>query len=264
VRFGDDSAARIEGYEKVKFVCKNGEKWIFEGVYYIPQLTTNIVSVGRFDADGYEIFIGGGVLTIREPGGRLLARVKRMASRLYLREMNVSVAACSVARGDGVAWRWHERLGHLNFQAMQKMIREEMVRGLPVFSLVEHPYEACLARKQRRTSFLVQAQYRVERVLELVHGDLCGKISPPTPVGNQYFLLMVDDKSRFMSIALLPSKDRTPEAIKDFQLRAKAKTKQKLGELCTDRRGEFNSSSFLEYCQDQGVQKQLTAPYSLQ
>jgi hypothetical protein len=40
------------------------------------------------------------VLTIREPRGRLLARVKRMASRLYLLEMNVLVAVCSVAKGD--------------------------------------------------------------------------------------------------------------------------------------------------------------------
>jgi hypothetical protein len=31
--------------------------------------------------------------------------------------------------------------------------------------------------------------------------------------GNQFFLLMVDDKSHFMSVYLLPSKDHTPEGI---------------------------------------------------
>jgi hypothetical protein len=154
-----------------------------------------------------------------------------------------------------VAWRRHERLGHLNFQAMHKMAREEMVRGLPILGSIEHPCRACLAGKQRRTLFPAQAQYRAKSVLELVHGDLCGKISPPTLASNQYFLLMVDDKSRFMAIALLPSKDRAPEAIKDFQLRAEAETKQRLGGLHTDHGGEFNSVRFLEYCRDQGVQK---------
>jgi hypothetical protein len=244
VRFGDDSMARIEGREKVEFVCKNDEKQTFEGVYYIPQLMTNIVSVGQLDEDGYKVLIGRGVLTIREPGGRLLARVKRTAGRLYLLEVNVSVATCSVARGDEAAWRWHERLGHLNFQAMKKMVREELVRGLPDFGSVEQPCGACLAGKQRRASFPVQAQYHAERLLELVHGDLCGNISPPTPAGNQYFLLVVDD---VVSIVLLPMKDRAPEAIKSFQLRAEAETRQKLGGLRTDHGGEFNSASFLEY-----------------
>jgi hypothetical protein len=220
--------------------------------------------MGQLDEDGYKVLIGRGVLTIREPGGRLLARVKRTAGRLYLLEVNVSVAACSVARGDEAAWRWHERLGHLNFQAMKKMVKEELVRGLADFGSVEQPCGACLAGKQRRMSFPVQAQYHAERLLELVHGDLCDNISPPTPAENQYFLLMVDDKSRFVSIVLLPMKDRAPEAIKSFQLKAEAETRQNLGGLCTDHGGEINSASFLEYCRGQGVQRQLTVPYSPQ
>jgi hypothetical protein len=101
-------------------------------------------------------------------------------------------------------------------------------------------------------------------VLELVHGDLCGKISPPTPVGNNYFLLMVDDKSRFMLIMLLSTKDQAIGAIIRFQLKAKAETRQKLGGLRTDRGGEFNSTSFKEYCLEQGVRRQLTTTYTSQ
>ncbi|XP_062232883.1 uncharacterized protein LOC133930247 [Phragmites australis] len=71
VRFGDESVARIEGCGTVMFVCKNGEHRSFAGVYYIPQLTTNIVSVGQLDEGGYQVLIDGGVMTIRELGGRL-------------------------------------------------------------------------------------------------------------------------------------------------------------------------------------------------
>jgi hypothetical protein len=38
VRFGDDSTVQIEGHKTVMFVCKNGEAWSFDGVYFIPRL----------------------------------------------------------------------------------------------------------------------------------------------------------------------------------------------------------------------------------
>jgi hypothetical protein len=38
VRFGDDSAAEIEGRGIVEFICKNGELRRFKGVYFIPTL----------------------------------------------------------------------------------------------------------------------------------------------------------------------------------------------------------------------------------
>jgi hypothetical protein len=84
VCFGDDSVARIEGRGTVVFVCKNGESRSFDGVYFIPRLTTNIVSVGQLDEIGYKIDIDTGMMKIREPGGVLLAKVKREANRLYL------------------------------------------------------------------------------------------------------------------------------------------------------------------------------------
>jgi hypothetical protein len=79
VRFGDDSAAEIEGRGIVEFICKNGELRRFKGVYFIPKLTANIV---RLDEGGHQILIGGGELAIREPGGKLLARVDRTTNRL--------------------------------------------------------------------------------------------------------------------------------------------------------------------------------------
>jgi hypothetical protein len=53
VWFSDDSKAEFEGCVKVQFICKNGELRTFEGVYFIPKLTANIMSMGRLDEDGY-------------------------------------------------------------------------------------------------------------------------------------------------------------------------------------------------------------------
>jgi hypothetical protein len=84
VRFGDDSVARMEGRRTVVFVCKNSESRSFDGVYFIPRLTTNIMSVDQLDEIGYKIDIDTGMMKIREPGGVLLAKVKWEANCLYL------------------------------------------------------------------------------------------------------------------------------------------------------------------------------------
>jgi hypothetical protein len=71
-------------------------------------------------------------------------------------------------------------------------------------------------------------------VLELIHRDLCGTIAPPTPSGNKYFLLLVDDLSHFMWIQVLSSKNQAPSVIKNFQAAVEVGTGKKLKVMCTD------------------------------
>jgi hypothetical protein len=109
------------------------------------------MSVGRLDEDRYWVLIGGGELAIREPGGKLLARVDRMANQLYLLTVKLSTEECLMAHEGGEAWCWHERLGHISFMAMKKMAKEELVWGLPDLTPGEQQRATCLAGKQRRT-----------------------------------------------------------------------------------------------------------------
>jgi hypothetical protein len=51
--------ARIKGRGSILFLCKNGEHQSFDDVYYIPWLTTNIVSVGQLNEMSYDIHIKG-------------------------------------------------------------------------------------------------------------------------------------------------------------------------------------------------------------
>jgi hypothetical protein len=100
--------------------------------------------------------------------------------------------------------------------ALRKLAREELLHGLLKIGQVGQLCVVCQAGKQRRTSFLAKAEYRVERHLELVHDDLCSPISLATLRGNKYFLLLVDDLSRYMWVAVIPSKDHATTAIKDI------------------------------------------------
>jgi hypothetical protein len=144
---------------------------------------------------------------------------------------------------------------------LRKLAREELVRGLSEIGQVERVCEAGHG-KQRRTLFLAQAKYHVQELLDLVHGDLCGPILPATPRGSKYFLLLMDDLSRYMWVAGIPSKDCAAAAIKEIQAREEGESGRKLRALRTDRGGEFTSTKFVEYCTAEGVHHQHTAPYN--
>jgi hypothetical protein len=98
--------------------------------------------------------------------------------------------------------------------------------------------------------------------LELFHGDLCGSISPTTPSGNRYFLLLVDDYSHYMWISLMPANDGAATAIKRVQTAAKRKTGKLLAALRTDCGGEFSAANFNKYCAQLGANHERSAPYS--
>ena len=186
-------------------------------VYFIPRLCSNIVNIGQLDEIAYETTIHHGVLQLREPGGRLLARVQRKAGQLYILQLTPARPVCLAVHGSEDAWRWHARYGHVNFRALRQLARDGMVHGLPLVDEADRVCEACLAGKHRRAPFPDRALNRAATPLELVHADLCGPISPPTPGGKRYFLLLVDDHSRHMWLVLLTAKGEASTALKRFQ-----------------------------------------------
>ncbi|WVZ90574.1 hypothetical protein U9M48_036865 [Paspalum notatum var. saurae] len=64
VRFGDGSVAGIEGRGTILFKCKNGEHQALGGVYHIPRLTTNVISLGQMEEAGFKILLDQGCLKI--------------------------------------------------------------------------------------------------------------------------------------------------------------------------------------------------------
>lgn len=100
-----------------------------------------------------------------------------------------------------------------------------------------------LVGKQRRLPFPKGAKYRVGDVLELIHGNLCGPTTPARHEERRYFLLLVDDCSRFMWLQLLVSKDEAAVAIRRFQDQVEVESGKKLRVL----RGPIVEASSLRW-----------------
>jgi transposase InsO family protein len=85
---------------------------------------------------------------------------------------------------------------------------------------------------------------------------------PATPGGKCYFLLLVNDMSRFMWLVLLAMKDEAFTTFTAFKAWVKAEKGRKIGTLCTDQGGEFMARGFTEYCSKHGMQRHLTVLYT--
>ena len=137
---------------------------------------------------------------------------------------------------------------------------------------------SCLFGKQMRQPFPQETSFRAALALELVHGDLCGPITPQTPVHGdlcgpitpqtpshkRYLFVLIDDFSRYMWTMLLEEKSEAFEKFKSFKMIAESETKTLLKTFRSDRGEEFCSNEFLAYCDKNGVTRHLTAQYSPQ
>ena len=71
-------------------------------------------------------------------------------------------------------------------ETMNSMIQRDLVAGIPHIDVEKKICGSCLLGKQARQTFPNATSYRASKVLELIHGDLCGAITPTTLAGNKY------------------------------------------------------------------------------
>ncbi|KAD5803413.1 hypothetical protein E3N88_14773 [Mikania micrantha] len=227
VKFGDGSTVVIEGRGSIILEGKQDEQKLLTDVYYIPHLRNNIFSLGQATEAGCEVKMKDEFLWLSDHDGRLLMKVKRSPNRLYKLSIKSVIPKCFMTEMSKTPWLWHGRLGHVNFDSLRLMSSKNMVKGVP---LISHPQQVC---------------------------DAC-------LAGSKYFMLIVDDFTKYMWCHLLKSKDQALEAFKVFKGKVENKYDLKLKTLRSDRGGEFTSHDFNDYCAKEGVERQVTAPYSPQ
>ena len=220
VRFGDGSTVKICGLGALVVQGKQNQHKVFTSVYYIPQLKSNIISLGQLEEGGCDIRLFNGRLSVLDPENNLLISAPRTGNRLYTLKPDADSPVCFLAKHTDPAWKWHARFGHLNFRSLRELGRLKMVEGMPLVDRVEQVCDGCTLGKQHRTPFPRKSEFRAQKGLELFHADLCGQIRPKTVGGKSYFLLVVDDYSRYMWVDLLNTKDQALASLQKIKQRA--------------------------------------------
>nr|GEZ90313.1 hypothetical protein [Tanacetum cinerariifolium] len=111
---------------------------------------------------------------------------------------------------------WHKRLGHINFKTMNKLVRGNLVRGLPskIFKN-DHTCVACQKGKQHKASCKTKLVSFISQPLQILHMDLFGLTFVKSLNNKMYCLVVTDDFSRF-SWVFFSSKDETSGILKSF------------------------------------------------
>ena len=103
---------------------------------------------------------------------------------------------------------------------------------------------------------------RSSNVLDVVHSDVCGPFDEKSLGGNRYFITFVDEYSRKMWIYLIQTKDEVFDVFKRFKVLVENQSSKKLKILRTDGGGEYTSKKFESFCVENGVEHEVTAPYT--
>lgn len=95
---------------------------------------------------------------------------------------------------------------------------------------------------------------RASNILDVVHTDLMGPISPPTPSGKKYILTFINDHSRNNRVYLLKSKDETYETFLHYKAWAEKRANCQIHKLKSDRGGEYSSNQFMKCLLESGIE----------
>ena len=101
-------------------------------------------------------------------------------------------------------------------------------------------------------------------LLELIHSDLCEINGELTKGGKRYFMIFIDDCTRFFYVYLLKSKDETLHYFKIYKVEVENQLEKNIKRLRTDHGGEYFSNDFSEFCAEHGIIHERTPPYSPQ
>ena len=98
-----------------------------------------------------------------------------------------------------MSWLWHRRLGHDSMKTLSKLVKNDLVIGLPKLNFNKDKIcDACQFGKQVRSSFKPKNLVSISRPLELLHIDLFGPMDVISMGGKSYGFVIVNDYSRFI------------------------------------------------------------------
>ena len=94
ISFGDLSKVPVQGRGNIVIKRKNGDHAFISNVYYVPDMKTNILSLGQLLEKGYQISLKDMQLTITDARGKLITRVKMANNRMFPRTVLHDTPKC--------------------------------------------------------------------------------------------------------------------------------------------------------------------------
>nr|GEX08259.1 putative ribonuclease H-like domain-containing protein [Tanacetum cinerariifolium] len=156
---------------------------------------------------------------------------------------------------------WHRRRGHVNFKTINKLVKGNLVRGLPtkVFEN-NNTCIACKKGKQHRASCKTKLVSSVNQPLFRLHMDLFRPTFVQSLNKKSYCLVITDDYSRFTWVFFLATKDETSPILKTFITGLENQLSLKVKVIRSDNETEFKNSDLNQFCELKEIKREFSVP----
>ncbi|CAL2241924.1 unnamed protein product [Prunus armeniaca] len=241
-------------------------------VVYVPSMTRNLLSVSKliksnlqfeFDESGFSIFrnksfIGKGLLI--DGMFRLKCKLPNQSTEM------INVLSSKQPCNAESFTLWHKRLGHVSKERMNLLSKESI---LPPLNHHEQDKTCIECAKGKLTNLRKKGAIRSEKLLEIIHTDICGPFPVNTHDGFSYFITFTDDFSRYGYVYLITEKSKALKMFKIYKAEVENQLDSKIKVVRSDRGGEFygkftekgrNPGPFANFLQQEGIVAQYTNP----
>ncbi|KAL0437841.1 UNVERIFIED_CONTAM: Copia protein [Sesamum radiatum] len=260
IAMGNGAQEEVLGIGSYQLKLSTGRELLLSDVQYAPNIRCNLLSVTALMEHGFSFLFEQMGLSIYF--GKDLYGLGFMNNGFFMLELSnecVSYVSSSINVHD-ISALWHARLGHIGQERMTRLAREGLLGSLTKVNLPT--CEPCMAEKACRKPF--GKAKRATHPLELVHSDICGPMNVRARHGAFYFLTFIDDYSHYGSVYLLSHRSEALDCFKRFLAEVENQREVNLKIFRTDRGREYLSEQFKQICEDKGIIRQLTIPYTPQ
>jgi hypothetical protein len=237
---------RGTGNVKIKVSNENNLRSVnLNNVMYVPDLRSNLLSVGKITDKGSTVIFENNKVYILDKDGKEIMIGQKRNYLYYVREIldkKGETAAASMNISRTKIQEWHEKFGHINEQQLKELARSNEVYGLNI-GCNEHLINCsiCLKAKQTRKSFSRNESHKKETLLELIHTDICGPMRVNSIGGSRYFITFIDDKSGWCEIYFIKKKSEAASAFFKY----KAMVENQLGKRIKCLRSDMELSIYV-------------------
>ncbi|CAI7839107.1 unnamed protein product [Closterium sp. NIES-54] len=243
---------------------------------HLPSYSTNLVSNAVLQDAGVDTFTPGrqrvAICTCSQAGRYLATFARAPGSSLYtlttasrsaplspqLHASAQVATQCECRRLSHDTLLWHHRLGHPSLPRLRSMHSRLLVSGLPrsLPALPPSPAPPCIpcVEGRQRAAPHSSSFPPTEAPLQTLHLDMWGPARVRGQGHERYFLLVVDDYTRYTTVFPLQRKGDVPDVLIPWiratrlQLRERFQSDFPVLRLHSDRGGEFSSDLLAAFC----------------
>ncbi|CAI7892568.1 unnamed protein product [Closterium sp. NIES-53] len=269
VSLADPSGGPVLASFSTVLPCPAAPSGTLSGLY-LPSFSTNLVSGADLQDRGVDHFTPASQrvthCTCARTGRHLATFTRRPGSSLY----TLTTAFPPVAESGQVAASSQVVTAASRSGMASRVLVSGLPRSLPPLPPGPTPTcVPCVEGRHRAAPHSSEFPPR-EAPLQTLHMDVWGPARVRGQGHERYFLLVVDDYSRFTTVFPLRSKGDVTEVLIDWIRAARLHLRESFGSdfpvlrLHSDRGGEFSSAHLGAFCRAQGIRQTFTLPTSPQ